>query len=354
MLLMTLDTSKPRRKARADSPDVQIGKNVFEVKFAVEALRTLRASIMQVVYRISEEKDLHGYVVFVDFTLSVDRFHDEWRRLKAVLLPEVLGRLTLCLVREDVSNGSIPMDPSPEVQQTIFDVIEAERSKADIPHTDYSFVIPKLMICQWLLKRTPLTVDALAHRAGCTYLTATRALNSLGSLVRRTSARQVTLRWFPEDEWMRLVAVSDRARSTVRFAAPPGEARSLTAHVHRLEKIAPPGIAIGGGLGAGHFFPALDLVSAPRLDLSLHCPGKRMNLNFVRQLDPGLRPVNDPLQPAVLAVHAVRHADPLFVSREAGLCWADPVECALDLATAKLVRQATQFLDYLQSKPPEP
>lgn len=331
-----------------DVTDAQIDRNVFEIKFAVEAVRTLRASIMQVIFRISEENDLHGYVVFVDSTLSVERFHNEWERLETAILPAVLDRLTICLVKDGVFTG-IPADPTLEMQQTIAGVIENERGKADIPQTDYSFIVPKVLICQWLLRETPIKMEELARVAGCTYLTAVKALRPLGSIVRQTSARRVTLRWFPEDEWTRLVAVSDRARDTVRFAAPPGEARSVTMHVRRLEKLAPPDVAIGGVLGAGHYFPRLDLAGAPRLDLSLHCPGRRMNLDFVRQLDPGLERVDDPLQPAALAVHAVRHADPLFQPRVGGLFWADPVECALDLATAKLAVQAMQFLAHLET-----
>ena len=350
-----MPSTQPRTRNRTprDATDAQVDGNVFEVKFAVEAVRTLRASILQVVFRISEEDHLHGYAVFVDSTLSVERFHSEWGRLKAVVLPPVLSRLTICLVKDGSLTG-IPANPSPDLQQIISMVVEDERSKADVPQTDYSFIVPKLLIYRWLLGETPMKMDELAKTAGCTYLTARRALRPLGSLVRRTDARQVTLRWFPEDEWSRLVAVSDRARATARFAALPGKARSVAAHVQRLERLALPGVAIGGVLGAGHYFSRLDLAGAPQLDLSLHCPGKRMDLGFVGQLDPGLERVDDPLRPAVLAVHAVRHADPCFQPRAGGLFWADPVECALDLATAKLTMQAMQFLAYLESTRTEP
>jgi hypothetical protein len=86
------------------------------------------------------------------------------------------------------------------------------------------------------------------------------------------------------------------------------------------------------------------LVGSPRLDLSLHCPGKHLNLDFMKAIDPALKPVTDPLQPATVVVHAVRHADPLFAPREGGLDWADPVECLLDLHEARLESQALEFL----------
>ena len=330
--------------------DARTDDMVVEVKFGVNALRTLRASLMQVTYAISENDRLHGYIVFVDFGISLDRFHDEWQRLGAVLLPTVLKRLTICLVKEGVMGG-VPADAPQDIQKLLWQIIEAGRGKADVPHTDYSFVIPKLLIYYWLTSGVPMTVASLACAAGCSFLTAQRGLETLGSLVER-NARKIRLRWFPEREWATLVATSTRARSTVRFAASSAEARDAYAHLRRLEKIAPPNLAIGGTRGAAHFFSSLDLVGAPRLDLSQHCPKERLDLSFIKKLDPALEQVHDLLQPATVVVHAVRHAEPMFTPREGGLFWADPVECALDLFEAQFTTQASQFLKYLQLNRP--
>ena len=88
----------------------------------------------------------------------------------------------------------------------------------------------------------------------------------------------------------------------------------------------------------------------PRLDLSQHCRTPDLDLRLVHDLDPALVRVEDPLEPATLVVHAVRHADPLFTRRKDGLSWADPVECLLDLHEAHLDGQASQFLDDLQRR----
>ena len=151
---------------------------------------------------------------------------------------------------------------------------------------------------------------------------------------------------------MRMIANSARARSTMRFHDESAQPRSIEAHLRRLEKLAPSGLALGGVLGARHLFPALDLVGTPRLDLSLHSPGKHLNVDFIRQLDPALKPVTDPLQPATVVVHAVSHAESLFTPREGGLAWADSVECLLDLHESRLEMQARQFLAHLQSHRP--
>jgi hypothetical protein len=147
-----------------------------------------------------------------------------------------------------------------------------------------------------------------------------------------------------------MLANADRARSTVRYTDRSGQTRSLESHVRRLEKLSPPNVAIGGVLGAKHYLPSLDLVGTPRLDLSLHCSTQQMDLSFVTQLDPALKQIEDPLEPAILIVHAVRHAESLFTPRDGGLAWADPVECLLDLHEAQLEMQATQFLEALKMK----
>jgi len=334
---------------RIHEVDARIGNAVIEIKFGVDALRSLRTSLMQVAYPLGENPALNGYVVLVDSTITIERLRDEWQRAATVLHHDVLHRLTICLQTGGRILG-IPHDPDTETQRILADVVDAERGKAHIVRTDYAFIVLKLLIHQWLTAGTPVTSEWLARTAGCSYPAVARALRPLGGLLERSPDRRVALRWFPQDEFARLVAISDRARCTVRFADQSGKPRSAEAHVRRLEKLNPPGIAIGGVLGAKHYCPALDLVGTPRLDLSLHCPGKRLNLEFIEKLDPALKRVTDPLAPANLAVHAVRHADAQFAPREGGLAWADPVECLFDLHETRLEMQASQFLENLKSK----
>jgi len=345
---MAAKSTKPKTPTAQSAPDARIGNAVVEVRFGVDAVRTLRTSLMQVAYTVSEEPALHGYVVLADSSIAMERVREEWQRASSVLRPEVLQRLTICMASEHGMLG-IPSEPDSKTQEMLASVIESQRGKAGGKRTDYSFIILKLLIHQWFTSGEPVTAEWLARTAGCHYPAVARALRPLGSLVERTSDRRVLLRWFPEDEFDRMIAISDSARSTVRFADHSGQPRSIESHLKRLEKLALLGLAIGGVLGAKHHLPDLDLVGSPRLDLSLHCPGKHMNLDFMKALDPALKPVTDPLQPATVVIHAVRHADPLFAPREGGLAWADPVECLLDLHEAKLDMQAGQFRDYLES-----
>ena len=106
-----------------------------------------------------------------------------------------------------------------------------------------------------------------------------------------------------------------------------------------------PNIAVGGVFGAKHYHPSLDLVGSPRLDLTIHSTGSRADLGFVERLDPALRKVEDPSEPANLVIHFLRRHDSLFDKGSDGLNWADPVECLLDLHEARLEPQALEFLN---------
>lgn len=345
---MVAKSSHVSRTPRHSEVDAQIGNALIEVKFGVDSLRTLRTGLMQVAYPVGKDPDSHGYIVLVDSPIKTERVRDEWDRAKTVLRDDVLNRITICM-QEDGRMIGIPSDPDAKTQETIAEAVETERGKTSTARTDYSFVILKLLLHRWFTSGEPATSDWLARTAGCSYPTVARALRPLGSLLNRLSDRRVVLRWFPKDEFARLLAVADRARSTVRFADESGQPRTVESHVRRLDKLSVPGLAIGGVLGAKRYFPDLDLVGTPRLDLSVHCPGQRMNLDFIENLDPALKQVSDPLQAASLVVHAVRHADALFAPRDGGLAWADPVECLLDLYEAGLRMQASQFLEHLQS-----
>jgi hypothetical protein len=346
---MSGNSSHLNRPQRHHEVDAEVGNSLIEVKFGVDSLRTIRTSLIQVAYPLSENPSFRGYVVLADSPITIERLREEWQRLSNILQHDVLHRLTLCLQGEGRILG-IPRDPDDETQRMLAGVVEVERGKMSTTRTDYSFVIVKLLLQRWLTSDEPVTSEWLARTAGCAYPAVARALRPLGSLLERRSDRRVILRWFPKEEFARLLAISDRARSTARFADQSGQPRSAESLIRRLEKLNLPGIAIGGVLGAKHYYPNLDLIGTPRLDLSLHCPGRRMNLDFIEKLDPALKRVADPLASTNLVVHAVRQADAMFTPRDGGLAWADQMECLFDLHEARLEMQASQFLEALQRK----
>jgi hypothetical protein len=198
-----------------------------------------------------------------------------------------------------------------------------------------------------------VTLHWLGVTAGYSYPTVANAIANLGSLIERRSDRRIFLRWMPRDQIARMVAISDTARGTVRFVDRSSQPRTPEEHLRRLETLRlSQNLAIGGVLGARHYFPNLDLVGTPRLDLSQHGGGWHPDLRFIEKLNPALKRVDDPLEPATVVVHQIGHAKSLFTSRDEGLQWADPVECLLDLYEARLDAQANQFQKALERNRP--
>lgn len=344
---MTPHPTRPGKRWDSERPD---GLVVAEVKQAVDAVRTFRAALLDLAHAIGERRGVRGYLVLVDPAITAGRLREEWHRIEAILKQEVLSRLGVCTVAGDGRIRGIPKDPPADDLAWLEGVVRsaaAESSPRSV-RPDYEFVVFKILLHQRLCRGEPVTVSSLAGAAGCSYPTVARVLKGLGCAVRRETDRRVSLGHFPHGEFARLLAGAEKARSTTRFVDASGQPRPPDAHLRRLEKLGVPGVGVGGVLGARHYFSGLDLVGAPRLDLSVHCGTVPLDVGFVGTLDPALEQQDDPRKPANVVLHAIRHADPLFRPREGGLFWADPVECLLDLHEARLEAQAAQFLSALK------
>lgn len=342
------------REDRELTVNDEVGQRLVEVKIGVAGLRNVRLGLMQLAYALTERPGFEGYLILSDVEVTWERLEIEWQKATAVLRHEPLARMVLCIEAKGQIRG-IPRTPDPMTQRILLDALEAQRAKHPPRQTrsDASFVVLKVLLHHWLTNGEFVTANWLARTAGYSYPTVANVLNRLGSLVERSSNRRLRLRWFPPEEWGRLISLSDHARSTLRFADRSGQPRSPEAHLVRLEKINPPGVAVGGVFGAKHYLPDLDIVGTSRLDISAWSHNLHTNSELVRRLDPALQPVHDPREPASVVIHTVYHADPLFESRAGGLHWADPVECALDLHDARLDQQGGQFLHALMQRRPQ-
>jgi len=89
--------SQAKRPQRHREVDARVGNALIEVKFGVDSLRTIRTSLMQVAYPLSEDPGFEGYVVLVDSPITMERVRDEWQRATTILRDDVIRRLTICL-----------------------------------------------------------------------------------------------------------------------------------------------------------------------------------------------------------------------------------------------------------------
>ncbi len=348
---MTGDLPRHRKVGIGYDPDGQWRDVVVEVKFHTHGFRDLRASLLGLAYWLTSNPGTRGVLVLVDSHITKEGLEQERRLDDKVLHPEVMNRLTVAVAKDKQYIG-LPPDLGADFRAWLDQLILEESHHGKSRNTYYA--IFQILLHQWLLNHGPMTSDWLMKAAGCSYPTVRDALRRLDPYLQRHSDRRVELRYFPKDEWRRLLAVSDQVRSTVRFVDRSGQLfeqqRSPESHIRRLEKLNIANLAVGGIMGVRHYYPNLDLVGTPRLDLSLHCPGGNMDLSFIERLDPALKEVEDPLQPVSVAVHAVRRQQSFFELVTGTLAWADPVECLLDLHEAHLESQAADFLRALESR----
>jgi len=335
------------------APDIKIGNNLIEMKAGMSSVRNLRAGLMQLAFYLVEAPlDERKSLLLIEPRITKETLTKEWESIGKTLQSKIFNRMHL-IVSEESKFYSFPDDLDSvfysELEQQIKN--KPENVVTQINRGLSYFLIIKILIHQWLLNKGPMTVTWLANNAGCSYPTVAKILRGLGIQIERKSYRSTGLSQFPNEAFARLLINSDKDRSTVRYADYSGQPFSPESYVRRLEKLKPPDLAIGGVLGARHYYPGLDLVGSPRLDLSEHSPfNKRKDLDFIKKLDPALKPVDDPYKPANVVIHFVQHKESFFEPREDGLSWADPVECLLDLHELHLEAQATEFLNELQSR----
>ena len=309
----------------------------------ITAVRTLRAELMGLAVAVADDPSQKRILVLASPGISDRRLAEEWRAVGRALRPDLLERLSLvAMFPSGVRRYGASLGP--ELEASPLAARRAGAGDTRLPPPDFSFVVPKLLVYAWLTNTGPVTATWLGQTAGCSYPSVKRALRRLGDSLIKHPDRRVELRRFPREEWSRMIAVSPEARSVIRFTDRSGQPRTAADLLRRLERVRSVAIAVGGAVGARHYYPELDLVGAPQLDLSVHAPKKHADLGFVKRLDPALERSTDPHEPAQLVVHFIRHRAPLFVKDSAGATWADPVECLLDLHEARLEPQAAELL----------
>lgn len=340
---------KNKNKLAAYQPDWEMDGALIDVKIQLQAVRTVRDSLLQLAYVLADKPDRRAFLLLINPGITESRLRDEWDKTQMTFLPNIIKRLSIVILTDDCFIG-IPRDPDPEYISLLEQASKDELSRAGtpLPAPDYGAEILKILVYQWLRKQGSMTSVWLSETGGCNYRTVTKALKGLGRAILWHSDKSVELRYFPKDAWGRMFAMLEKSRSTIRYADRSGQPRSIESLLRRQKKINLPLISLGGVLGAKHYYPKLDLVGNPRIDLSIHCVGKGTDLDFIENLDPALKQENDPDVPANLVLHFIRRKTPFFEKGPKGMIWADPVECLLDLQEMRLEPQALEFLNVLK------
>ncbi|MBL7077730.1 MAG: hypothetical protein ISS31_09685 [Kiritimatiellae bacterium] len=336
--------------SRKQLPDLSNEHAVVEVKTGLTAARGLRDALVSLAMLLADRDDLRGYLLLQNPGLSKPFLESELQDFKATLRSDLVTRLHLVVARElDIVEGATGIHP--DDRELVESGLRLEKTSptklSPASKQDEVFLV---MLHQWVTGQGPMTSKWIEETVGCNYRTVASAVDRLGPAVRRHSDRSVSLKYFPEQDWGRLLATMYRVRSTALYSDASGQPRSPESLLRRLQSLERHDVGIGGVLGAKRYYEDLDIVGTPRLDLCIHCPDGAIDTDFVRRLDPALERTRDTHRPAQLALHFVRRRDPFFDHDSEGGLWADPVECLIELYSARLDVQARSFQEFLASR----
>jgi hypothetical protein len=276
------------------------------------------------------------------------RLESELQAFKDIICPQIAGQIFLALFDRDEGFVSFPEDecdiPQNELRQFIQEQVALTGKRS--PGATRGAVL-NLLALQWLNRGEPQTTEALCQASGASYPTVFNTIKQLEAenLIARQSDRRVSLKRFPENLWRRWV-VDGEARKSIRFSDRSGQPRTPEDLAERLQRLNLANVAIGGVIGAKHYYPKLDITGSPRLDLVLH-GGVKSDLDFIKKMDPALGQMNSLVEPANVVVHFLPRAESMFIKDPNGFVLADPIECLANLYQGGLDYQGKDMLSAL-------
>jgi hypothetical protein len=318
---------------------------IVETKSRIGGVRDLRAAILQLASRANEGVAQEAWLIVADHKMP-ESISGVWKDALALLRPTLAKKLKLVAV----SGQTVTVVPDdPQLLEIGRAVATLERAERPAKAHDAYFDVLHVLLVRWLRSEGPIQMSDLGAMTGRSQPTLRTALRRFGPELRRDSRRRVELTTFPQRSWREMVALSRRIRQSDYFEDASGRPRTPAALLERLQRSAPPGVAVSGVFAARHWDPEFDLEGEPRLDLCVHAPHGRPSLSFVKALDPALR-LAETSTSASVAIHRVQLRDPIYErSAKQKLPWADPVETLLDLEDLRLHTQADELVRRLRS-----
>jgi hypothetical protein len=336
------------------------GRTIAQVRLKSEGLRDLRDGLVQLAGHIQQHRTVdRAYLLIALRRTSPQRVAEQWRRAKAILLPDIAKRLHLVAAvgREAVTD---PDQPKLAAMGKRFLQITTQLEGGGEPAWGKPRIadravsaswrnleVEKVLLHRWLLKEGAISMSDLAGEVGCSYPTVQQVVNRLESrgLIARERKRSVALKKFSRADWSELLTTWRAVYEPVRFVDVTRRTGGAEGLLARSRRQPPPGVALalGGVAAARHWDPAFDLNGTPRVDLVLHAEqSQHVDLDFVKRLDPALRPLGGDVRGSVvLVVHPIRRRKALFAQKPGEtLPFADPVETILHLNDLGLTAQA--------------
>ncbi len=302
-------------------------------------LRELRGAMLEVMLWLDQHPDMHAVVSIVRGRLQDRRITTEIAAVRRITAPAILQRLHAGVL------PAPPADPCAGLEPWLRTpgLAEAISRNPWMQHGPARPAFPQVLmvLVQDLLGGTPVrTRHELERITDLSYPAVARALSEIGSLV-DDGYRSLRLRDFPRDAWDRLLANRSAWRRSQHYCVGTGLPFRPERVLRQIRDLDRRDLAVGGVIGARSYRP-IDLVGVSRLDISMHAPVGMMDLAWVTEVAPDLRPCVAGELPH-LVVHAVRRTESLFTESNDGRI-ADRAEVLLDLYELRLEEQATTFI----------
>ena len=350
------------------------GREVLQVKLQARGTRDLRDGLLQLSSYLAEHpKVQRGRLLIAISRSTLERTLGEWARAKRAIRPEIAGRLNLIAVVE----GQLGTDPNEKALRKMgerFGAIVSEMEKRDRFHSaspggDRNWggrvlggswkhlEVEKVLLHRWLLGQGGIKAAELAKLVGCSFPTVQQTVRRLEAkdLIVREKGRSIALRRYPRGRWSELFMLAESIYPPEAYVDVTGDSGGPEALLKRLRRRPVENVAVGGVTAAREWDPMFDLNGTPRLDLVLHVPeggraGGGLDPDFVRKLDPALRPQKEHSRSApVLVLHRIRRRAALFAHDPDGRPpRAGPVETLEHLNQMGLTVQAKDLLNRLR------
>lgn len=316
-----------------------------QVTMGMRTTRDLRSVLLEALYAIDRDQQPKNFLCLLfgsGFTRQ--RLEREVQDLKRVTRPDLRDRIQVVNVRapSDLSQTQLPGVAEECLKALRQKVMVALMAK---PTSSSREAVVGQLLYRWINDMEPVRTSELAELSGASIPTVYAALKTVNpQYLQRDEDRRVFLSGFSADDWQKWLTLSTDSLS-VKFVDRSGAPRSPEKLSRELAKLGRSDVAIGGVLGALHYYPSLDITGTPRLDIVVH-GSPSTDLSFVAQLDPGLERDDAPQAYANVMVHFVNRPFSLFETRD-GVVWADVLECMVHLWNAHLMHQVENLIGHI-------
>jgi hypothetical protein len=299
--------------------------------------RDLRTLLLDAAYELQAQPNLTDAHIFLHrCTLSKKRVEVELEQFKSMAKPHIGERITLHDIRPTRERESML------TMSYASGISDASRK----PTTVNQEAVVAYLLQRHFQSLPGVTISTIADQTKASLPTIYKVLNLYEHCIDRNAEdKTLRLRYFGQKDWLYWIQRTNKLSSAyfVDRSGAPRNANRLAKELARLQR---DDLAIGGLMGALHYLPALDATSSPQFDILVH-GGRRTDLSFITEIDPGLEICEGRAEMAHVVVHFIDRVVPLFMLQDGQNFGALP-DCIANMHKAGLIHQVDDALQLIK------